>query len=197
MFRGRPPGGPRVRSRFVDSGNRLFDNSTDYYHFIGGLKGEFENGYTYNAAYNYNRYDQLALTKNAINGAALDLALKPNIDPAKAAAGLSQLLGPTGAPVPMYNIFSTGGPSSPIGAAGGGNDPATIEAIKTTLFQYGRSEEWDAGGTVTGTPFDLPAGKFAFAVGGGFLQESLSIDFDGLTRIGKVPGLNAASPTSM
>jgi len=183
---GLPPGGPRIRSRFWDSGNRLFDAQTDYYHILWGLRGEFDNGYTYNAAYNYNRYDQIQFTRNAINGAALELALKPSSNPAYAALGLSQLGGTGPTPVPMYNIFSVPGQ----------NDPATIDAIRTTLYQSGKSEEWDAGGTITGTPFDLPGGKFAFAVGGGFSSESLQNDFDGLTRIGKVPGLNAALPTA-
>lgn len=182
---GLPPGGPRIRSRFWDSGNRLFDNQSDYYHFTGGLKGEFENGYGYDAAYNYNRYDQNALTRNAVNGAALDLALKPNVNPVLAAQGLSALSGPDGLPVPQYNIFSIPGQ----------NDPRTLDAIRTTLFQVGRAEEWDAGGRVTGAPFELPGGKVGFAVGGGFTEESLRTDFDGLTQIGKVPGLNAAAPT--
>src|SRR6266446_2856956 len=56
--------------------------------------------------------------------------------------------------------------------------------------------EWDADANITGQPFELPGGKLGFAVGGGFRSEALSIDFDGLTRIGKVPGLNAALPTS-
>lgn len=183
---------PRIRSRFVDSGNRLFDSQSQFYHFLAGLKGEFESGYTYNAAYNYNKYDQVQFTRNAVNGAALDLALKPNANPVLAGQGFSQLSGQNG-PVPMYNIFSV-----PAGIYINGplaNDPATIDAIKTTLYASGVSEEWDASGTITGTPLDLPGGKLAFAVGGGFGSESLFTDFDGLTRIGKVPGLNAALPT--
>src|SRR5437867_3866770 len=85
-----PVGGastPRIRSRFIQSGNRIFDNLTDMYHVVGGLKGEFENDWTYNAAYTFNRYDQTAFTKNAINGAALDQALIPNPD----GSGLSSL----------------------------------------------------------------------------------------------------------
>jgi iron complex outermembrane receptor protein len=183
---------PRVRSRFVDSGNRLFEAQSDYYHINAGLKGEFESGYAYNAAFNYNKYNQVQYTRNAVNGAALDQALQPNVDPLLAAQGLSRLFGPNG-PVPMYNMFSV-----PAGNIYGGplaNDPATIEAIKTTLYQSGISEEWDAGATITGTPFDMPGGKFGFAVGANFGSESLHTDFDGLTRIGKVPGLNAALPT--
>ena len=182
---GVPPQVARIRSRFVDSGSRIFDYQSDYYHFVAGLKGDLGNGYTYNAAYNFNNYDQMAYTRNAINGAALDLALKPNSDSAKAALGLSQLLDANGQPVPMYNMFSIGG-----------NNASTLDAIRTTLFNSGNSQEWDAGANITGTPFDLPGGKLGVALGGSAMSQSLSTDIDGLTRMGKVPGLNAAMPTS-
>ena len=193
---GLPPGGPRIRSRFVDSGNRLFDAQTDYYHIVSGLKGDFDNGYGYNAAYNYNRYDQVQFTKNAINGAALDLALQPNgqTDPVTGLP-LSKLPGTGPLNVPVYNIFAGSKDAADGRSRSGQNNAATLEGIRTTLFQTGKSEEWDAIGSITGTPFDLPGGKLAFAVGGGFTSEALSVDFDGLTRIGKVPGLNAALPT--
>lgn len=181
-----PPGGPRIRSRFIDSGNRLFQSQTDYYHFVGGLKGEFESGYTWDAGYTYNRYDQVQYTRNAINGSALDKALTPNSDPTKAALGLSQLQNSSGDYVPVWNLFSIRGY----------NSPETIDAVRTTLFQTGVSDDWSAAGTITGNPFDLPAGKVGLAVGGGFNSASLQVDFDGLTQIGKVPGLNAADPTS-
>jgi iron complex outermembrane receptor protein len=184
----------RVRSRFIQSGPRIFDNQTDFYHVVAGLKGEFDNGYAYNAAYTYNQGDQIQFTRNAINGAALDAALKPNTDPALAAQGLSTLRDSNGNLVPMYNIFFS--PTANYPTSMGPNSQATIRAISTSLFEVGKSTEWDADGTITGKPFDLPGGKFGFAVGGGYRSESLSIDFDGLTRIGKVPGLNAQAPTS-
>src|SRR4029434_2703719 len=53
---GLPPEGPRIRSRFIDGGNRIFDSQTDYYHFVGGLKGKFEEGYGYEFGYTYNHY---------------------------------------------------------------------------------------------------------------------------------------------
>jgi iron complex outermembrane receptor protein len=192
-----PVGGaatPRIRSRFIESGNRIFDALTDFYHFVGGLKGNFESGYDYEAAYTYNRYDQVQFTKNAINGAALDLALRPNPDPALAAMGLSSLSDASGNFVPQYNIFFS--PTQPFPTTQGSNSKQTINALRTTLFQSGISQEWDVDTLVRGQPFELPGGKFGFAVGGGVRSESLEIDFDGLTKIGKVPGLNASDPTS-
>lgn len=192
-----PVGGaatPRIRSRFIQSGNRQFESLTDFYHFVGGLKGEFEGGYTYNAAYTYNRYDQTQFTRNAINGAALDLALRPNPDPTLAAMGLSSLSDATGNFVPQYNIFFS--PTQPFPTSQGPNSQQTLNALRTTLYQSGLAQEWDADVYITGTPVDLPGGKLGFAVGGGVRSESLAIDFDGLTKIGKVPGLNASDPTS-
>src|SRR5438552_3541418 len=96
---------PRIRSRFIQSGNRIFDSVTDFYHIVGGLKGDFEEGYSYEGAYTYNRYDQTQFTKNAVNGAALDLALRPNPNPVLAAQGVSSLRNSSGDFVPMYDIF--------------------------------------------------------------------------------------------
>lgn len=182
------PGGetadPRVRTRFIEFGNRLFFGQTDYYHFVGGLKGEFENGWAYDAGYTYNRYDQLARTVNAVNASALGLAVTPNSD--TNLVGLSQLQDVSGAFVPIYNVF----------ALPGQNDPATINAVKATLFQFGNSIDWGANGVITGHPFELKGGKVGVAVGGGYNDAFLAIDYDGLTKTAKAPGLNPALPTS-
>lgn len=175
---------PRVRTRFVESGNRQFENQNDLYHFVGGLKGQLENDWAYNVYYDYNRNDQIQFTRNAINGSALDSAVKLNPNPELAKAGLSALLDENGVAVPVYNAFAVSG-----------NDPRTLEALRTTLFNSGMSELWDAQGVVTGQPLELPGGKLGVAFGGGYRIETLSLDVDGLTKIGKVPGLNPAGPT--
>ena len=136
---------PRVRTRFVESGNRVFQNQNDLYHFVGGLKGKFDNDWAYNAYYDYNRNDQIQYTRNGINGSALDSAVTPNPDPALAAVGLSALQDEKGVAVPLYNVFAVSG-----------NDPRTLETMRTTLFNSGVSELWDAQGVITGAPLDLP-----------------------------------------
>lgn len=176
---------PRIRSRFIEFGNRLFYGLTDYYHFVGGLKGEFENSWGYDTAFTYNRYDQLARTVNAVNANALGLAVTPNSDATLAAAGLSQLQDVTGDYVPIYNVF----------ALRGQNSQRTIDAIKATLFQYGRSVDWSAGGQITGQPLEWKAGKIGLAVGGGVNEATLSIDYDALIKTAKAPGLNPSLPT--
>ncbi|MEN9677598.1 MAG: hypothetical protein RIS76_3494, partial [Verrucomicrobiota bacterium] len=64
---------PRVRGRFIDFGPRTFVSDTDYFRFVGGLRGEINPDYSWEAAYNYNRSDQTQYTQNAINGGALGL----------------------------------------------------------------------------------------------------------------------------
>ncbi len=181
-------GSINVRSRFVDSGNRTFVSQTDYYRFVGGLKGEFENGYSYESSYYYNRSEQVQFTRNSVNGAGLNQALKPLLQggaPVLDAQGrpLSELADANGVNVPVYNIFSLGG-----------NAPETLRVLKTTLYNSGISDQWAVDGVVRGTPLDLPGGKLGFAAGGTYYYESLFLETDGLTSLGLVPGLNPASP---
>ncbi len=175
---------PRVRTRFVESGNRIFENQNDVYHFVGGLRGKLDSDWSYDAFYDYNRNDQLQTTSNAINGAALNQAVTLNPDPALAALGLSALTDDKGVAVPLFNTFSVSG-----------NDPRTLNTMRTTLFNSGVSELWQAQGSVNGTPFELPGGKLGVAFGGGYMQESLTLAVDGLTQLGLVPGLNPQGPT--
>jgi iron complex outermembrane receptor protein len=172
-------GSPRVRSRFIDIGNRLYDTEKDYYRFVGGLKGEFDNGYSYEVGYNYNRDNQTQYLRNSPNGAALQLATQANSDPGKAAAGLSQLLDPAG-PVPLFDPFGLPG----------GNDPRTIRALRATGFQTGFSELWGVDGVLRGGLFDLPGGQVQFAAGGMFYTEALEVLYDPLTEAGQLIGQN-------
>jgi iron complex outermembrane receptor protein len=169
------PGGagtPRVRSRFVDTGNRIFDAQSDTYHLVGGLKGEISPRYDWEAAYTYNRADQTYFTRNAVNGAGLNAALAGTLTDAN------------GNPLPEYNIFSVPGV----------NDPTTLQNIKTTLYQSGVSQLWGVDGHVHAMPFDLPAGPLNFVLGAAYVNESVDLSVDGLTQLGLVPGLNQAFP---
>ena len=174
---------PRVRSRMVDFGNRTFQSYSDFYQFVAGLKGNITPDYGYNVSYNYSRDRQEQQTRNAVNGAGLNQALVPNGDYDSSGRPLSTLVDANGNAVPVYNIFAS---------QAGANAPETINMLKTTLYSWGQSEMSSAQGVFTGTPFSLPAGKVSFAAGGQYIYESLSLQVDGLTKLGLVPGLNAA-----
>src|SRR5438093_1470678 len=72
-------GEPRIRTRFIEVGNRIFDSDYNYYRFVGGLKGEITDRYRYEAAYTYNRSEQTQLTHGAVDGDSLNKALTPDL----------------------------------------------------------------------------------------------------------------------
>ncbi|HTL57822.1 MAG TPA: TonB-dependent receptor [Candidatus Limnocylindrales bacterium] len=176
---------PRVRSRFVDSGNRTFDTFQDTYQWVGGLKGKITPDYGYDASFDYSKSREEQQTRNAINGAALNQALIPIGAVDAQGRPLSTLVDANGNNLPVYNIFAGG-----LAPGVSGNAPETIQALQSTLFTWGESELWDAHGVINGTPFDLPAGKLSFAAGGQFIHEDIQLAVDGLTQAGLGVGLN-------
>jgi len=182
-------GSPRVRSRFVDIGNRIFDSESEYYKFVGGLKGEISERYSWEGAYNFNRSDATQYTRNAVNGAALNSALQPLLD-----ANGKQVYNAQGQPLSQLTDAFNGGINLPvynIFGLPGSNSPDTLNALRTTLYESGVSDLWSVDGHINGQPFDLPAGPFQFAAGFQYIDESLSLSYDGLTQNNLVPGLNA------
>jgi iron complex outermembrane receptor protein len=176
---------PRIRSRFVDSGNRIFDTFQDTYQWVGGLKGKITPDYSYDTSFDYSHSREEQQTRNAINGAALNSALIPTGQVDAQGRPLSQLVDAAGNNVPVYNIFAGG-----LTPGVSGNAPETIDLLRSTLFTWGQSELWNAQGVFNGTPLDLPGGKLAFAAGGQFIHEDLQLQVDGLSQQGLVPGLN-------
>jgi iron complex outermembrane receptor protein len=178
---------PRVRHRFVDFGNRTFVTFSDFYQWVGGLRGNITPDYSYDVSFDYSKDRQEQQTRNAVNGASLNQALIPIGATNAAGLPLSQLVDAGLNNLPVYNIF--GANLTPGGPA---NAPETINQLRATLFTWGESELWSAAGVFNGRPFDLPAGKLEFAAGGQYMSENLSLQVDGLTQNGLVPGLNAA-----
>ncbi len=180
---------PRVRSRTVDFGNRQFVTFSDFYQWVGGLKGNITPDYSYDMSFNYGRDRQEQQTRNAVNGAGLNTALIPIGATNAAGLPLSALTDAAGNNLPVYNIFAAG-----LTPGTGGNAPETIDQLRTTLFTWGQSELWSAQGIFNARPIELPAGKLNVAFGAQFIHEQLQIQVDGLFKLGLVPGLNPTSP---
>jgi iron complex outermembrane receptor protein len=180
---------PRVRSRFVDFGNRDFKSFTDFYQWVGGLKGNITPDYTYDVSYDYSQARQEQQTRNAVNGALINQALTPIGAVDAQGRPLSALLDASGNNLPVYNFFG-----SSLTGGSGLNAQSTLDTLKTTLFTWGESQLASAQGVFTGKPLDLPAGKLSFAAGGQYIDESLSLQVDGLSQGNLAPGLNVAVP---
>ena len=86
----------------------------------------------------------------------------------------------------MYNFF----------ALPGFNDPATLAALSTTLFQSGNTSMRNIQYILNGTPFALPAGDVTFALGAEYRREGLSASVDGLFASGLALGFNPANTFS-
>lgn len=178
---------PVIRSRFEESGNRIYDTYSDAGRAVGGVKGLLPPDYSYEVAGVFSREDQSYVTENAISGAALNKALIPNGQVNAQGQPLSMLTDANGNPVPVFNVFGTGG-----------NSPATLNALRTSLYEDGTSDLWSVDAKVVGTPssLELPAGPVAFALGGEFIHEGLSTSVDPITLSGLAPGLLQTFPTS-
>jgi iron complex outermembrane receptor protein len=180
---------PRVRSRFVDFGNRDFVSFSDFYQWVGGLKGNITPDYTYDVSYDYSQDRQEQQTRNAVNGALINQALTPIGAVDAQGRPLSALVDASGNNLPVYNFFG-----SSLLPGNGLNAQSTLDALKTTLFTWGESQLSSAQGVFTGRPFELPGGKVSFAAGGGYNDESLNLRVDGLSQGNLAPGLNVAVP---
>jgi iron complex outermembrane receptor protein len=189
---GGAPGAPSVRTRLIEFGNRDSVNETDTWRFVGGLKGDISEHYSWEADYDYSRATTTQEILGGASGAQMNLAMTPELDANgnyvynSAGRPLSMLTDASGNNLPVYDIF----------ALPGFNDPATLKAISTTLFQSGASTLRDISVRLKGTPFTLPAGDFSFAVGLEARTEEVSNAVDGLFATGAALGYNPALPFS-
>ena len=190
------PGPISARTRTLELGPRTSINETNTWRFVGGLKGEINDKYSWETAFNYSKASLNSRILGGANGANMNAALIPLInDDGEGGLSyvydahgkpLSTLNDSNGNPLPVYNFF----------ANPGFNDQATIDAIKTTLFQDAQSNRRDISFLLRGAPFELPAGDVTFALGAATGKEALGTSVDALFANGLALGYNAASSFS-
>ncbi len=148
------------RIRLYETGNRITDANTDAFRFLGGLRGEISEKFSYETAVLFNRAQ----------------TLKNNVG-----VGVQQFqnaLNDTN-PLTAFNPFS--GPSAP-------NNPATVAGLLVGSKQTGTTEllSWDAKGY--GSLFDLPGGTVGYAVGMEYRTEKFIDDPDQIQKSGGIVG---------
>jgi iron complex outermembrane recepter protein len=176
---------PRARMRFVDFGNRTYITFSDFYQWVGGLKGNITPDYTYDVSFNYGRNRQEQQTRNEVNGLALNQALIPNGSVDAQGRPLSTLVDANGNNVPVYNFFAAG-----LAPGSSGNAIQTIDALRATQFQWAQTELYSGQGVFNARPIELPAGKVNIAFGAQYIAEQLSLQQDGLSALNFIPGGN-------
>ena len=183
------PGPLAARTRSIELGKRTSSNETNTWRFVGGLKGQINDKYGWEVIYNYSRASLLQRIFGGGNGANMNAAMIPILDGSgnyvynAAGKPLSTLTDSSGNNLPVYNFF----------ALPGFNDPATLNALKTTLFSSGDSSLRNIQAVLHGQPFELPAGSVNFALGAETRSEDLSASVDGLFANGLALGFNPAN----
>ncbi|MBC7369238.1 MAG: TonB-dependent receptor, partial [Undibacterium sp.] len=180
-------GDPGVRTRLEEVGNRSRQSTTDTYRVVAGLKGEINENYSWQVDATYSRANWTQLVFGGANGSVMNQLLTPQIVNGAYvynAAGkpLSVFSDGAGA-VPVYNYFGIKG----------SNDPRSVAAIQSVLFQNGSTQLNQLNALFRGTPFDLPAGKLGFAVGAEYRKEDITAAVDGLFANGLALGYGAAN----
>jgi iron complex outermembrane recepter protein len=173
------------RARFLEFGNRLFDNTTDNFLATIGLKGDklFDGTWGYDGGFRYNKIVATS-TGTLVSSSRLTQILNQN-DPVFAAGGA--LAGGT-----AFNPFgdALNGPPIPTNAADvefatiHPKDVDTSEIATLDLNIY------------TTSLFKLPAGGVGFAFGGQFRREQLTQDVDQLSLTGDIAGSSTGASTN-
>jgi iron complex outermembrane recepter protein len=189
---GQAAGAPTARTRLEELGKRQSINEGNTWRFVGGLKGDINENYSWEATYDYSRSSLVQRILGGANGANMNTAMTPLLDATggyvynSAGRPLSMLTDASGNNLPVYDFF----------ALPGFNDPATLRAINTTLFQNGVSTLRDIGVRLNGKPVELPAGPLSFALGVETRREEITNSVDGLFANGLALGYNPAKSFS-
>ncbi|HTX64683.1 MAG TPA: TonB-dependent receptor [Opitutaceae bacterium] len=183
------PGPLSARQRTIELGERSSINETNTWRFVGGLRGQINDQYSWEVNYNYSRSSLLERILGGVNGANMNSAMVPLLNSSggyvynSAGKPLSTLTDSQGNNLPVYNYF----------ALPGFNDPATLAALATTLFNSGDASLRNIQALIRGTPFTVPAGNVDFALGVEARHEDVSSSVDALFANGLALGYNPAN----
>jgi len=185
------PGPIAARTRLEELGKRTTSNETNTWRLVAGLKGEINDKYSWESSFNYSRSSLTSRVFGGANGANMNKAMVPLLDGDNyvydsKGRPLSTLNDSSGNPLPVYSFF----------ALPGFNAPETLDALKTTLFQFADATMRNYNFVIRGKPFELPAGEVAFALGADQSKETVSNSVDALFANGLALGYNAASSFS-
>ena len=172
------------RARFLEFGNRLFDNETDNFLSTIGIKGDrlFDGNWGYDGAFRYNKIKATSQSQ-VVSSSRLTQILNQN----------SPVFGPGGKLEGgiAFNPFGDAltGPAIPSNSADVAyatihpKDVDTSEIATLDLNIY------------TTQLFKLPAGGVGFAFGGQFRKEQLTQDVDQLSLDGDIAGNSTGAST--
>ena len=170
-----------VRRRVVET-TRRFEQEVQQYQVVAKLDGDIGETMNWEAFYNYGHRDRTDHDTGQFYGPSLVNAMGPSAD-----------LNGDGTPECYWDIND---PSTlivgcvPIDFVGGAGTitPEMITYAAVDLLDNYRSEQHQAGASVSGEWFDLPGGTFGWAAGYGFRTDSYTYSPDSAKQLDQVTG---------
>ena len=163
--------GISARRRFNEVFDRSNVNDRDTLRIATGIRGEFAEGWRYDASYVYGRFSDYTASETAVKtriAEALDVVSVGGQfvcrSEAARAAGCAPL-----------DLFGRGTASRQASAYVQSDIPRSLRIT---------NQQHVANATISGSPFSLWAGDVGFAVGGEFRREIASNEYDALTNAG-------------
>ncbi|MGY2735031.1 TonB-dependent receptor plug domain-containing protein [Sphingomonas sp. UYP23] len=181
-----PGGGTAAGPRYLNVGrinddwygNEPVRNVNTTYRAVGGLKGTFGKGWSWDLYYQYGRNTYFATIAKNLIVANANLAVDAVAAPAGNAAGIaagtivcrSTLTNPTNGCQPL-NIFGVGAASQ-----------AAINYITGSQFTSQTYQQHVVEGSLQGSPFSTWAGEVSIAAGGSYRAERIDATSDSLSQ---------------
>ncbi len=153
---------------------RKFDDNTNFYRFLLGLRSQFAKDWTFETTTYYSKYEIQFTNSNLVNAQQLNAMI----------AGTAVDF--NGNPIPALDFFAR----NPIGDGPGQVTAAQFGTIfgSNIRAQSSYQEVFDA--RATGFPFHLPGGDVGLSFGGEFRQEGFKLTDSPEIFVGSVPVQN-------
>ena len=173
----------------TDSPDRDEYFTRETYRLVGGLRGTFNNDWSYELSANYGSFSETADMRGFVNRQRFVLSLDAGLDPATntiKCRSQYDLTSATG-----YNAASyPGGPAAltadiaacvPYNTFGAGNNQAAVAYFKQKIINHSSISQFDVTGFVNGDSsgfFNFQGGPISFVLGGEYRTEKVFNDSD-------------------
>ena len=148
---------------------RIFDQTANFYRFLGGLRSQINPDWMIEAATFYSKYDIEYINRNLVNASVLNAMI----------AGKDV----AGNPIPALDFFAR----QPVGTGPNQVSQAQFNTIFGSNFRTLDSFQRVFDAKIVGFPFSLPAGKVGFTIGGEYRVEGFKVADSPEIFVGSVP----------
>ena len=158
-------------NRFNFGFPRIFDNTNNFYRFLGGLRSQFAEDWTFETAGYYSKYDIAYTNRNLVIADQLNAMI----------AGTAT--DNDGNIIPPLDFFAI----NPVGTGPGQVSSPQFATIFGNNVRQLSSFQRAFDAKIQGYPFSLPGGKVGFALGGEYRVEGFKVAASPEIFVGSVP----------